>query len=326
MKRKTILFVLSTLLSQVLLAQCLTLNSATFNADGTADLLIDCGTASSIWIPNPVNSWVNPDVNNQIMVALPLDYLLLSPAGLNFVSLVPALCVSNIGIDPAAIVNELAFVETAASGCSACDGAVTHDGFASFSVNGLQSSGNTLSGLCPGNYQAIFNPFVGTDASGLNVVTYYNHPLDFTIDEFGFTYTVIGEGPGAEINVVPIGGSGDYSIILLGNDGNLNQDGPDYYLDGYGCFTFTVTDNVSGCSISYTDYYTGAYALGDITGGGTEYSTPNGVVNAADLLVFLQAFGTFNGDGNYDAYADLNCDGAVNAADVLIFLVAFGGI
>ena len=48
-------------------------------------------------------------------------------------------------------------------------------------------------------------------------------------------------------------------------------------------------------------------------------------VGFSDFLIFASAFGSRQGDGRYNAAADLNSDGSIDFTDFLIFAQSFGG-
>ena len=85
----------------------------------------------------------------------------------------------------------------------------------------------------------------------------------------------------------------------------------------------------------------GQYATGDLSltfeeqAGRVSYVDSNGdpvylisdedmVVNTADYLALLAAWGSSEGDANYNVQADVNDDGMVNIDDYLIFIASWG--
>ena len=50
----------------------------------------------------------------------------------------------------------------------------------------------------------------------------------------------------------------------------------------------------------------------------------DGAVNALDLAIFRQAFGSQTGQPNFNTSADMNGDGRINALDLSMFQARFG--
>ena len=77
----------------------------------------------------------------------------------------------------------------------------------------------------------------------------------------------------------------------------------------------TVTDNAS--TTATNSFSMSVSLIGDFNG--------DGVVDNADYVLFVAAFGTSSGDEGFDAQMDLNGDGTINTADFLIFSDHYGG-
>ena len=72
--------------------------------------------------------------------------------------------------------------------------------------------------------------------------------------------------------------------------------------------------DASGAAISFMEF---SPFPGDFNG--------DGIVNMADFLFFVAAFGTRSGDAEYNVLMDMNRNGTVDMFDFLLFVAAFGG-
>jgi len=108
-------------------------------------------------------------------------------------------------------------------------------------------------------------------------------------------------------------GSGDYTYLWTGPNGFTSSDAQPF-ISSPGNYNLSVTDNHSGCVdnvVVNVDANEGTIA-------------PDGncdcLVNSADLLLFLGAFGSSSNDPDFDWFWDLNSDGIVNSSDMLLLL------
>ncbi len=79
-------------------------------------------------------------------------------------------------------------------------------------------------------------------------------------------------------------------------------------------FTVTISDGRGGQTADTVNVQ--VYMLGDLN--------QDNAVDVIDLLTFIPAFGSVNGDANYSAACDFNGDGGVDVVDLLTFVGNFG--
>lgn len=286
-------------------AQCVTLSSVTVNDPQTSTVVLDANGAAQV-LPTGVISptgFVVPDQNGNFIFEV-LTSTVVNPDGfLQMVTLAPSLCFTNIVFQNELLVNENEMETTSTSGCGACDGSICYTGTPGFDfqVNGISSSNGCVTGLCSGDYTVSFDPQIG---DGGAVYQYYD--LDVTVGAFEVGFDVVNN----LISPVVNGGSGDYTITI---NPLLESPivGPDVIESG--CITVSVTDNLTGCSTSFTDHYNFGFDSADIAGGASaqQGGGPDGLVNTADLLFFLGSYGDALGTPGYASQTDFNCDGSL---------------
>ncbi|MBI1268531.1 MAG: hypothetical protein GC193_13985 [Cryomorphaceae bacterium] len=145
-------------------------------------------------------------------------------------------------------------------------------------------------------------------------IAYTNAPIQVEIEELNAYLNFNQES--SEFSWGASGGSGNYTFEFW-------DDTDAYYIDGIpynspGCYTMTVTDELTGCTATIQDYFS-VYMMGDLvisidpdTGEVVDLQC----VNAADLLHLLNSWNS----ENIDPASDFNCDNLVNSTDLLFLL------
>lgn len=325
MKTKLFLMALLGFCSMRLDAQCLELISLTVNQNDSVVLLIEANAPSFVVGPNSTAYTTDPFY--QFQANFSLNEVLYSGGSFTFISYVPEYCVSHIDIHPTYLLDINAIDINPTSSCSACDGQICYSPDSmevlSFNINGISSVNACIDNLCAGEYTLEFDPILALDSLGMPAGMYYNQDLVVELAELNVEITIIGEGPGASLVPIISGGSNIYSYEFVNTDGSVDIALP-FIFEGYGCYTLSVTDNITGCSFIINEYYTGSFELGDIAGGAPSDGMPNGIVNAADLLTLFGTFGlNVNSGSAFNPLADFNCDGVVNSADLVIFYTTY---
>ena len=159
---------------------------------------------------------------------------------------------------------------------------------------------------------------MSTDESrAVTVVDLINHVVEATIlmpdpDDTNFNRPIGVQLSGDETMLYTVTSDGYLHLI----DTALNEVAQTHYIDAYSGCKFEFRDDGRGFIVSPHAHVDGITAVdlefcpGDVDG--------NGVVNTADLLILLGAWGSPGGP------ADVNFDGIVNTEDLLMLLGDWG--
>jgi hypothetical protein len=210
---------------------------------------------------------------------------------------------------------------------SACDGSICAP--VPFSIDTVASTleinGNyCISDLCPGTYSLQFDTIFAPDTLNFPeyvnspwlapTIAYTNAPIQVEMEELNAYLTFDQETTAFTWGAS--GGSGNYNFEFWNSADLYSISSVDYNTPG--CYTMTVTDELTGCSATIQDYFS-EYMMGDlaisidpVTGEVEDLQC----VNASDLLLLLNSWN----NENFDPASDFNCDNLVNSTDLLFLL------
>jgi hypothetical protein len=175
-------------------------------------------------------------------------------------------------------------------------------------INPLQGNFEAQNNISAGTYTFLYQDHI-CSTSGAETLTVHG---GIEIDSISVAYNCY-DDIGLLTPNISGNGSGDYTYLWTGPNGFTSSDAQPF-ISSHGNYNLSVTDNHSGCvenAVVNVDPNEGTIA-------------PDGncdcLVNSADLLMFLGAFGSSANDPDFDWFWDLNSDGIVNSSDMLLLL------
>lgn len=299
---KTILLLFAALATGVVSAQCISAESVSWGEDQFTITLSINGDHENVLMPD--GTVAQPDALNKIQFTAPMDR-----SNDTFVWFIyndgQGNCPFFFQADIETIVHDQHIEVTPPSACEVADAAVCIENDTynlEFSVDGIASVDGCVEGVTAGSYTIGFDYIVGNDG-----VRYTNPDKQKSVFDIGVRLM----NEAGVLTPQISGGSGDYSYFI--NGGSLNTPVANFVAR---CYTVEVTDNLTGCKTTITEYASQSIA-GDIASSNLS-DTPDGCISTGDLLKMIGSLGTPTKS------TDFNCNGITAIEDLLFFLTRFG--